>query len=169
MGFDFDEVKKNPEPIKSVGNGTTTIIDIESEEEVSKTIKFLCEKVASRLRKKNLLASGVGISLKTAQFKTFHHDKKLEIYTNRSDLLFEECIKLLKSFWKFDTTLRSIRVRSFGLIDSNTQIQDSIFIQTKKSGLGYGIDYIKNKYGENSIVIASTLSSDFISTDERLN
>ncbi len=169
MGFDFDEVKKVSQPVKSVGNGTTTIIDIETEEEVSRTIMFLCEKVASRLRKKNLLASGVGISLKTAQFKTFHHDKKLEIYTNRSDVLFDECIKLLKSFWSFDTSLRSIRIRSFGLIDANSHIQDTIFNQTKKSGLGYGIDYLKNKYGESSIVIASTLSSNFISTDEKLN
>lgn len=165
-GFDFDEVKLTQDEIKSVGNGTTTIIDISSEEDVSKTVMFLCEKISSRLRKKQLLASAVGISIKTNTFKTFHHDKKFGYFTDQAKILHDEAMGLLKSFWTFGVEIRAIRVRSFNLKSANDLIQDSMFSKISKDDLGFSIDFLKNKYGQNIINVASSLKTNFISTDE---
>lgn len=168
MGFDYDEVKLNPDPIKSVGNGTTTIIDISSEEEVSKVIMFLCEKISSRLRKRSLMASSVGVCIKTSDFKKYSHDKKMDIYTCLAIDIHKEAMDLLKSFWNFNQSIRAIRVKTFNLIDSNSLVQDSFFSHFKKNDLAFGVDFIKNKYGNNTITFASNLNNKFLCIDDKL-
>lgn len=161
-GFDTDEVVKNQPLPKSVGNGTTTIVDIKTKDEVETTIFFLSEKIAKRLREKFLLAKGVDIWVKTSNFTTFSKEKKIDFPTNSATEIAGHALKILCEFWNFSQTIRAIRVRTFALIGEKEFVQMSLFFSTKKQGLGYGLDKIWEKYGKGAIILASNLSSKFL-------
>ncbi len=165
-GFDIDPVQNQELPPKSVGNGTTTVVDITTKEEINATINFLCDKIAQRLRKQNLSALGVGIDIKTADFKYFGKEKRLLEPTNSSSVIAESAFSTLKEFWHFDNPVRSVRVKTFALVQQNTLAQTSLFYDEKKEKLGYGLDFIRQKYGNNSLVLGSTLKNkDFLNKD----
>ncbi|MEG1499733.1 MAG: DNA polymerase IV, partial [Clostridia bacterium] len=73
LGNDFDEVTdiSEEEEIKSIGNGTTTIKDIFTREEVEKTVYHLSEMIATRLRQHSFCAATVGVSIKNADLECF--------------------------------------------------------------------------------------------------
>ena len=64
-------------PPKSIGNGTTTLKDIVSREEVKKVIYFLAEKISYRMIKHKVLAGSISITLKNKDLKTYHTSKKI--------------------------------------------------------------------------------------------
>ncbi len=68
----------NLPPPKSVGNGTTTIKDITSREEVKKTIYFLAEKVSARLVRHGLVGSTITISLKSSKLEVKRKGQKIQ-------------------------------------------------------------------------------------------
>ena len=41
-----------------------------------------------------------------------------------------------------------------------------MFENTKTNNLGYGIDYLRNKYGKNSIVIASNINKKYLNDEK---
>lgn len=73
LGFDFDPVANvdDLDPVKSVGNGTTTIKDICTEQEVKQTIQYLACSVSSRLREKGFRCANIGVSIKMLRFTLF--------------------------------------------------------------------------------------------------
>lgn len=162
LGNDTSEVVSQISTPKSVGNGTTTIVDITTEEEFIATIGFLSEKIATRLREKSLLAGGVGVYVKTADFEHFSKERKLDYPTNSSSVIAQNAMKILKSFWNFDTPVRAVRVHTFALVDEQALTQASLFFDTKKQRLGYGLDQIWNKYGPDAIALASSVKSNFL-------
>lgn len=166
LGYDCDEVKSFVPLPKSVSNGTTTIIDIISKPDVNKTIAFLCDKISSRLRKQNLLARTVGVTIKTSDFAHFSHETKMDYATNNSNILQKCALALVDSFWNYDQNIRSITVRTAALVYDSQSYQQSIFENPKIRGLGYGIDQIRQKYGDNSVVLASNIKSDFINNKD---
>ena len=165
-GYDFDPVVYEQPLPKSVGNGTTTVVDIKTREEVSKTIAFLCDKIASRLRKQNLFASTIGVTLKTANFEHYHHDNKMPFYTNNSSELHKQAVMLTDSFWNYSTNIRAVRVRASSLKQNCEAIQQSLFENKKTNSLGYGIDLLRQKYGKNAIVLASNLNNKYLNDEE---
>lgn len=161
-GFDTSDVKKDIPVPKSVGNGTTTITDINSKEEFMATISYLSERVAKRLREKGLMAFGIGIWVKSSFFETNSKEQKIDFATNSSSVISQEAFKLLCEFWNFSVSARAVRVRTFDLINEHDLTQASLFFDEKKQGLGFGLDKIWSKYGPNAITLASNLKSDFI-------
>ena len=161
-GFDFDDVKAEEPVPQSVGNGTTTVIDISTPEEIKTTIAVLSEKIASRLREKKLLASGVSLALKTNEFETSQKDRRLHFPTNSAQDITALACEILHEFWDFSKQVRSVRVKCFALVGEDQLTQASLFTNPKLHGLGLGIDALKNKYGDNIITIASSLNSKFL-------
>lgn len=162
-GFDTSAVASEIPLPKSVGNGTTTIVDIKTEEEVFSTICYLSDKIATRLREKSLLATGVGITVKTNEFEYFSKESRLDMPSNSASIISQKALDILKEFWHFDKQVRSVRVRTFSLVDEHALTQASLFFDIKKQGLGYGLDLVRQKYGPDAITLASNLKSDFIS------
>lgn len=165
LGFDNDPVKLEQPPPKSIGNGTTTVVDIITREEINSTIDFLTEKIAERLRERNFLAYGVGVSLKTNEFKTQHKEKKFFEPTSSSIVLAQRAMEIVDSFWDYKQLVRSVRVRTFALVSEDSFIQTSLFTDKKKQGIGYGLDLIRSKYGDKSITLASTLKKNYLPLD----
>ena len=55
----------NLAPPKSIGNGTTTLRDVQSKEEVEKTVAMLCEKIALRMARGKFEARTIAVTVKT--------------------------------------------------------------------------------------------------------
>lgn len=161
-GYDFDEVTVCQPPPKSVGNGLTTVVDIQTREEVSKTIAFLCDKICSRLRKANMSSNTIGLSIKTNDFKYYSHETKIPYYINDSTQLRDYVLSLCDSFWNYQQKIRAIRVRTSNLKQSQEAFQQSLFENPKIKGLGYGIDQLRQKYGKHTITLASNLNNNYI-------
>ncbi len=164
LGNDNDEVLSYVPPPKSIGNGTTTIVDIISRDEVSATVAYLSEKIASRLRKHAFLTTNVHVTLKTINFIHEGHSKKIDFPTSSANIIAEEVMNLIDSFWQYKEKVRSIRISCSGLISESSSSQTSLFENKKKQNLGYGLDAVRDKYGSKAISIASNLNSDFLST-----
>lgn len=166
MGFDVDPVLRFIPLPKSVSNGTTTIVDIKTKQEISNTIAFLCDKISERLRKGNFSANTIGVTIKTNEFQHFHHDTKMPYFTNDALQLHNHAMELLDTFWDYNDNVRSVTVRTTNLKQSSDSQQQSMFENSKIKGLGYGIDQVRQKYGKSAILLASNLKSDFIDSEK---
>lgn len=158
-GFDLDQVQSEKNIPKSVSNGTTTVVDIKTEEEIGATINFLADKIAQRLRAQNLLVLGVGIDIKTPNFEHYGKEKKLKEPTNSASVIAENAMEVLKEFWAFGDPIRAVTVKTFSVIKQDQLVQTSLFFDQKKENLGYGIDLIRQKYGSSALMLASTIKN----------
>ena len=167
LGYDFDEVvdnNKRPE-VKSVGNGTTTIVDISSREEIFSLIQFLSEKISKRLEEKNLAGRTIHISIKTSDFKHFRRSESTFEFLQTQDIISKHAISLLDTFWNYNTNVRSVRISVSNLehLDSPSQIS---FFEKPKSNIEKTVNEIKRKYGKKAIELGSVLKSEFINLDK---
>lgn len=158
---------------KSIGNGTTTIKDIYSRQEILTVVRALCEEVCSRLRYQNFVASGISVTIKTAQFEYLKNDSKLPFSSNSSKDFVKTSMLILDSFWKYNEPIRAIRICSHNLTPLN-HMQLNIFNDiNKKDSLNLAIDSIRNKYGYYSISSANMLPqknyADFLNKEKLLN
>ncbi len=140
-------------PPKSIGNGTTTIIDIQKRSEVKKVVAFLSEKVSNRLIIGKYEATTIAVTVKTADFEKYRHSKKIKPIQSYQKVL-EKAMELLDSFWNYDKKVRAIRVRVSSL-NKVDEFQQLSFFQDDKVKLTESVEYINRKYGKNKIYIAS--------------
>jgi len=148
---------------KSVGNGTTTIKDIFSENEIKCTVLFLCDKICGRLRKQNLLANSVGVTIKDCKLQCTHHSKVMPLSTNSSIDMLKFVMELVNDFWKYDEKIRAIRISAINLTTNQaTQLSFFQVMQDKKNSLNSALDYLRNKYGKNIIQSANMLATPFL-------
>ena len=166
LGFSTGEIASiyEKEPPKSVGNGTTTIFDIFSRDEIEATVLFLADKISARLRKQKLYASSLSISIRDCKLNVVKTCRALPISTNTTSDFVKFAMKIIDEFWGFGEKIRSIRLSARNLTTTDN-VQCSIFqnIEDKKDGLNTSIDILRKKYGKAIILPAKMLCSDFIS------
>ena len=144
-------------PPKSIGNGTTTIMDIEKRNDVCKVIAFLCEKIAMRMAKGGYEGKTISVTVKTKELKKFRHAKTFSPMKSY-EKIYENAMQLLDSYWNYDKKIRALRVRVSNLSSTEKQHQLSMF-DDEKIKLTESVEEIKNRYGKNKIFIASDTSS----------
>jgi len=83
---------------KSIGSENTLATDVRDEGEIKRHLRRSADKIARRLRNKELVASGVGVKLKTADFKSLTRQKHLAEPTDVADQLYTIGEKLLDDF-----------------------------------------------------------------------
>ena len=103
----------NKKEIKSVGNGTTSIIDINSLDQTKQLIYFLSEKVATRLRELNLAGSCISLSSKDDDLETVSHSTTISSPTNNTNTIAQVSVELLKKCWDFKTAKKNNKNVSF--------------------------------------------------------
>lgn len=141
------------EPPKSIGNGTTTIVDIQERKDVQNVVAYLSERIASRMENGNFVANCVSFSIKTNDFKVFSHSKSVTTIHSNEDI-FNHCMKLIDEYWKYDKEIRSIRIKVSDLQPISHSEQLS-FLNEDTSNLNKSIQSIKEKYGDDKIYLAS--------------
>ena len=141
-------------PPKSIGNGTTTLRDIMTREEVKKVVYFLAEKVSYRLIRHKVKAGVLSVTLKDKDLKTYHKSQKI-MPTNSIDELAKGCMSLADKIWKYNYPIRAIRIKGSMLTSANIR-QMSMF-DGDKPDLSQTIKFINDKYGK--IELASSMAN----------
>jgi DNA polymerase-4 len=83
------------EATKSISAETTFAKDLRTREDIAHALVPLCERVAERLQKAALAASGVALKLKTADFKLRSRSRALAAPTQLADTLTRAALALL--------------------------------------------------------------------------
>jgi len=158
LGNDFEPVRNCEDiaPPKSIGNGTTTIKDIYSRQEIKDVVIALCEEVASRLRSQNFNASSLSVTLKTAEFKYFHDTIRLDHPTNSALNLSTFAMQVVDGIWEYNTAVRAIRICSYNL-SKTTNSQICMFDNLKNSSLNACLDSLRKKYGYYALAPANLI------------
>lgn len=162
-GLDTSPVRTigQQEVIKSIGNSTTTPRDMITREDVRVVLWMLCETVAKRLRTNRVSCTGVQICLRDCNLVGVQRQIQLKRPTYLSCELFEAAMALFDTQYHLDHPLRSIGLRAYGLIGTDTPDQLSLFSDERKrmrlERLEKTCDRIHDRYGKDAIVRASTI------------
>ncbi len=147
----------NLAPPKSIGNGTTTILDIQSREDINKVVSYLSEKISTRMANGNFQGCCISVTLKTADFERFHHSRTI-FPIRSSEEIEEQAMSLIDSFWKYDRKVRAVRVR-MSTLQKLDKIEQLSFFSKESESLVKSVKEIKTKYGDDKIFIASDTAS----------
>ena len=129
-------------------------------DELEKILVELVEKVAYRLRKEDMYATVVNVQLKTSDFKTVSHQKKMDVRTDVTKDILDVAKELLKELYNKEM-IRLIGVRVDGLVEKK-QLQLAMFDMpenTKNKKVDEVVDKLKEKYGYKIITKAAEINS----------
>ena len=163
-GLDNSIVTQNTytSQIKSIGNGTTTPVDLMSDEDVKITLCPLCENVAKRLKKAGLKARTIQTDIRSNDFQSYSKQGKLKSPGNISQEIYELSFKLYKDSYRRDRGIRYIGVRGTDLVtNGNTQL-DIFSNETKRENLerlDIAMDNLRERFGYSVISRAMYLNN----------
>ena len=159
-GLDDSPVKPQGyhEPPKSVGNGTTFPENLTRWEQVRTGLSLLCDSVAGRLRRCGMYSSGVSVTIRTADFRTFSRQKRLAVPTHLMRDLYRASLELMEQAWKAPEPIRMLTVTALYLTDSAESYEQldllggaSAARSEKQERLEGAMDAIRSKYGRDAI------------------
>lgn len=146
---------------KSVSNGTTTPRDIKNLDEAKIVIYALADMVALRLRSYNLVANGIGLSIKNPALQWTSKQIPLSPASANSGAIAKSAISLIEKIHNFNDPLRAITVSAIRL-ENKDGVQISLFDEPndKADKLEKTIDDIRAKYGYRSVQRGILLEND---------
>lgn len=152
------------EPVKSVGNGQTFRRNLEGEADCRAALISLCDQVAARLRRSNLWAGGVQITIRDPGFRVITRQKQLEQSTHLARELFLAGWELLSRNWNFSNPIRMLTVTALSITDEPFAVQQSFFEDAPKPDprrekLEKSLDSIRQKYGSAAVTPASLVKN----------
>jgi DNA polymerase-4 len=133
---------------KSIGHSQTFPFDTLNKNLLHQYLQNLSEKVAFRLRQKNLEGKGIALTIRLKDFKTFSKQKNLDYFTFDGYEIFKEAAKMLDSL-NINLPIRLIGLSIFHLRKAN---QLFLFEKNEKRNIFLkAIDAIKKRYGQEKI------------------
>jgi len=147
---------------KSVGHGVTCAEPIQSVEEAEHVFVELSQDVASKLRREELCACGVQISVKDENLKVVQYQKKLHLPTQNAHELVTCAMELFAQYpWKIP--VRALTIRAIDLCDAGAPQQVSLFepyeYMEKQRALDAAIDSIRGRFGDDIVRPASVMTN----------
>ncbi|WP_438349778.1 DNA polymerase IV [Paenibacillus sp. FA6] len=163
-GIDHSPVLEGREQSKSIGHTTTLPEDICVKEDIHRVLLNLSDQVARRLRRQQLVAGGVQITIRTPDMKTITRTHTMNAPTDHTEDIYEQACQLYHEHWNWDKPVRLLGVTLQHLISKeNSAIQLDLFNyeqQPKKESLTKAMDLLRNKFGENAVLTAGMLGDD---------
>lgn len=163
-GLDEGPVRPEREPNKSVGHTTTLPQDVTAKEDVRRVLLNLADQVARRMRRQQLMAHTVQITIRTPEMKTITRSATLESPTDDAARLLEEAWRLYEQHWPEDRPIRLLGITGQNMVaKEEAAIQLDLFDfeqQPKREQLIQAMDRIRDKYGENALVTLGMLGDD---------
>ena len=156
-GLDFSPVMKSNEvaAVKSIGNSTTAIRDLENIEDAKIIFMVLCDSVCRRMREQGFRAKTVCISVRDTDLQSFTRQKKLDVSTNITKDVLSVCMELFKENYTFSKNIRSLGVSVTDFESDTLSHQTSIFQSEeeiiKSEKLDSTLDTIKNRFGSFAV------------------
>ncbi len=156
-GHDISPVQSTcfEDEIKSIGNSATTPRDMKGED-VKLLLYALCDKVSARLREAHKKATVLQISARDTFLITREKQCKLRP-TDHADDLAEAALALYERGFPEKKALRSVGVRTTGLVQSGSLYQETLFEsvserdEEKETSLDGTLDALQNRYGSKII------------------
>ena len=156
---DFKRVAKD----KSISNSQVLYKDYYNND-VLLIIKEVLSLLLKRLRKENLLTKHISLHINYSKNTGgyFSISKKLDQETNDEALLYKTLLNMFNSYYEENMPVRKVGI-SLSKLEKNNHIQLNLFENIKevndKNNLNNTIDKINDKYGNNSILRATSLLS----------
>lgn len=151
-GVDNREV--NPNAIydfKSIGNSTTLAKNTTKENEIREVLKKLCQSVSIRMKRKEVLATKVLVTIRYGNLKTITRSKKLQNPIGEEEDLLQEAEDLFFSHWN-EEPIRLLGVTGQELVEKDDAVKQldlfSFEQDAKDQPILSIIDQINQKYGE---------------------
>jgi DNA polymerase-4 len=138
---------------KSISHEITFDVDTADEEEIERTLSYLTQLVAQRLRDHKLFARTVGLKIRFTGFETHTRDVSLDEPTHVDTVIFQNVLRLLDEAWKQRRKIRLLGVRTSNLkrdvfqrnlLDAaKLEKLDRVLDATDKLRARYGFDAVK--------------------------
>lgn len=146
---------------KNIGNGLTLPFDLKYGDEVDTILLEISSEVTRRARKKKLMGSVVSVGISGADFDHptgFHRQMKISDPTNITSEVYEAAKVLFYKHWD-RLPVRRVAVSLSDLVDADTY-QISLFDNKEQQrAVDKVMDDIKDRFGEISILRASSLTA----------
>ena len=152
-GIDDSKVENQYENRKGIGFSRTLEEDTDDKLVINKYLKDFSKEISNSLRKRNLYAGTIVVTVRYSSFKTYNHQIKLENNTNIEEELYNYSKIAFNKLWN----LEPIRLIGLRVVDlsSNRDIQLSIFEEPKRvitdKEIIDLIDSINKEFGEGTI------------------
>ena len=157
QGRDIEAYQYSEEP-KSISHETTFDVDIDNVEELERTLSYLSQLVARRLRDHQLFARTIGLKLRYASFRTLTRDLTLEEPTHLDSVIFENVLRLFENNWNRKQKIRLLGVRASNLERGVFQPQLLDAPQKEKlERIMQTTDKLRERFGFESIQLARSL------------
>ena len=154
-GIDDSKVENLYEERKGIGYSRTLTDDSDNIEELYSYLYNFAKDISSSLRKKEVYASTLMVTIRNYEFKTVNHQKK---YTNSFCLtndIYEKAKELFNEFWDKEP-VRLIGLRATDFTSTNS-VQLSMFDKNndsyKEEQLQKLVDNINSKLGSSSVTL----------------
>lgn len=151
-GVDNREV--NPDAIydfKSIGNSTTLAKNTTKENEIREVLKKLSQSVSIRMKRKEVLATKVLVTIRYGNLKTITRSKKLQNPIGEEADLLQEATDLFFSHWN-EEPIRLLGITGQDLVERDDAVKQldlfSYEQDAKEEPILSIIDQINQKYGE---------------------
>lgn len=156
LGLDCSPVSRmeENEPLKSIGNSTTTMRDMMDIRDVRQVLYGLCDSVAARLRENGVKCRMVSLWIRDQALSGFERQIMLPLPSNLSSELFDLSFYLFQMHYDWHLPVRSLGVRAGHLVDERQVNQISLLGDEKrerKETLERTIDEICGKFGAASL------------------
>jgi len=156
LGLDDSPVARvgEYEPLKSIGNSTTTARDMMNPEDARAVLYGLCDSVAARLRENGVKCRMVSLWVRDNALSGFERQMMLPLPTNLSGELFQTSFALLQAHYDWRRPIRSLGVRTGHLIEEKQADQISLFPcerREKQEKLERTLDEICGQFGHGAV------------------
>jgi len=157
VGKDIEAYAYEEEP-KSISHESTFPVDTAESEELERTLSYLSQLVAGRLREHRVFAGTIGLKLRNHRFKTITRDTTLDEPTHLDSVIFEHVLRMFNAAWDGQERIRLVGVRASKL-DSST-FQRGLFDSAKREKLDRVLraaDQVRGRYGFDAVQLARSL------------
>ena len=148
-------------PIKSVSNSVTTNHDLTTEKEIHIQMMMLAERVASRLRLRELSGTLITLFVRDTQFRSITRQKPLPLATNNAPEIYDAAFSLFQENYDLSTPVRCIGLGVSKLQHDDGNLQMSLWDldhkRVRDQALDQTVDHLRDRYGFNCVVRAGCL------------
>lgn len=156
-GQDVAAYQYEEEP-KSISHETTFDVDTGDQEEIERTLSYLAQLVARRLRDHALFARTIGLKLRNARFRTITRDVTLDEPTHLDSVIFENVLRMFEQAWKREERIRLVGVRASHL--EHGVFQRNLLEAPARAKFDRAMeaaDKLRSKFGFQSVQLARSL------------
>jgi DNA polymerase-4 len=142
---------------QSLGSEQTLDKDISDEATIKLHLRRAAETIGRRLRKKGYVACGVGVKLKTADFKVLTRQQKLSEPTDIAEQLYTVGARLLRAF-RHPGPFRLIGMVAYDLVGAGDPMAADLFGQfARRRRLEVAVDVLAERFGGDIVCRADDL------------